>query len=226
MSSPALTAGLPRNSPSETLATSDFRHHREGPETFTIDRDAKPRPEAAARREHSDEAAGLFLNGRTGGRVQPDRQHLERLAEMTAEFLRLAADNKDFPIGAGNWPRLDPEDRVRTPYFSWTFTSATRRMPEFTAPGLGRTLPTVFTVSESLDVGADLGLTASEHDHHRRPFAFDGRIGVMSGRLGESRPAVQASTASITHPCKGMVIYVSEIADSRERLQSLPDQTG
>jgi arylsulfatase len=65
-------------------------------------------------------------------------QHPEKLAELKAEFLRVAADNKDFPIGAGNWLRLHPEDRVSTPYRSWTFTQATRRMPEFTAPGLGR----------------------------------------------------------------------------------------
>ena len=65
-------------------------------------------------------------------------KHPEKLAELKAEFLRVAADNKDFPIGAGNWLRLHPEDRVSTPYRSWTFTKATRRMPEFTAPGLGR----------------------------------------------------------------------------------------
>ena len=62
----------------------------------------------------------------------------EKLAELKAEFLRVAEENGDFPIGAGNWLRLHPEDRVRTPYDSWTFTQATRRMPEFTAPGLGR----------------------------------------------------------------------------------------
>jgi arylsulfatase A-like enzyme len=65
-------------------------------------------------------------------------RHPEKLAELKAEFLRVAADNKDFPIGAGNWLRLHPEDRVKPPYRSWTFTQATRRMPEFTAPGLGR----------------------------------------------------------------------------------------
>jgi arylsulfatase len=65
-------------------------------------------------------------------------KHPDKLAELKAEFLRVAADNKDFPIGAGNWLRLHPEDRVSPPYRSWTFTQATRRMPEFTAPGLGR----------------------------------------------------------------------------------------
>lgn len=62
----------------------------------------------------------------------------DKLEEMKAEFLVLAEDNKDYPIGAGTWLRLHPEDRIKTPYTSWTFTQSTRRMPEFTAPGLGR----------------------------------------------------------------------------------------
>jgi arylsulfatase len=65
-------------------------------------------------------------------------RHPEKLAELKADFLRMAADNKDFPIGAGNWLRIHPEDRVKTPYETWAFTRRTRRMPEFTAPGLGR----------------------------------------------------------------------------------------
>ena len=194
---------------------------------------------------------------------------------------RVAADNKDFPIGAGNWLRLHPEDRAKTPYDTWTFTQATRRMPEFTAPGLGResnvveldvevadrakgvlyalggsgggvclfmdegrlgylynmmiieqyegrspaplaagkhaitvttviegpgkpgkvtvaidgresfqvsiarTVPAVFTASESLDVGVDLGSMVSAAHHASRPFAFDGTIATMKVRLGE-----------------------------------------
>jgi arylsulfatase len=64
--------------------------------------------------------------------------HPEKLAELQKDFLALAEDNHAFPIGAGNWLRLRPQDRVSTPYRSWTFTANTRRMPEFTAPGLGR----------------------------------------------------------------------------------------
>lgn len=66
------------------------------------------------------------------------KQFPEKLAEMKKEFLTLAEDNKDFPIGAGNWLRLHPEDRITTPYRSWKFNANTRRMPEFTAPGIGR----------------------------------------------------------------------------------------
>ncbi len=62
----------------------------------------------------------------------------KRLADLKARFLREAQANKAFPIGAGNWLRIHPEDRVATPYRRWTFDSATTRMPEFTAPGLGR----------------------------------------------------------------------------------------
>ncbi len=65
-------------------------------------------------------------------------QHPDKLEKLKKEFLKLAEDNQDFPIGAGNWLRLHPEDRVKTHYKSWTFTQNTRRMPEFTAPGVGR----------------------------------------------------------------------------------------
>jgi arylsulfatase len=65
-------------------------------------------------------------------------QYPEKLEALKKEFLELASENKDLPIGAGNWLRLRPQDRVATSYSSWTFTNQTRRMPEFTAPGLGR----------------------------------------------------------------------------------------
>ncbi len=61
-----------------------------------------------------------------------------KLDELKADFLKLAEENKDFPIGAGNWLRLHPEDRVKTRYTNWNFTQTTRRMPEFAAPGIGR----------------------------------------------------------------------------------------
>ncbi|HMR39238.1 MAG TPA: arylsulfatase [Ignavibacteria bacterium] len=62
----------------------------------------------------------------------------KKLAEMKKLFLKEAKKNKVFPIGAGIWLRLHPEDRIKTPYSSWTFDESTIRMPEFTAPGLGR----------------------------------------------------------------------------------------
>ncbi len=62
----------------------------------------------------------------------------KKLTKLKKEFLALAEDNKDFPIGAGNWLRLYPEDRVKTDYTEWTFSQNTHRMPEFAAPGIGR----------------------------------------------------------------------------------------
>ncbi len=66
------------------------------------------------------------------------KQNPEKLDEMKKLFLEVAEENKDFPIGAGNWLRLHPEDIHKSSYKSWTFRQDTRRMPEFTAPGLGK----------------------------------------------------------------------------------------
>lgn len=65
------------------------------------------------------------------------REMPDKLEGLKRRFLALAEDNKDFPIGAGLWLRLHPEDRVKTKYTSWSFGQDTRRMPEFAAPGLG-----------------------------------------------------------------------------------------
>jgi arylsulfatase len=67
----------------------------------------------------------------------------DKLAELQKLFLKEAKDNKDFPIGAGIWLRLHPEDLSTTGYTSWKFNQNTNRMPEFTAPGLGRVSNTV-----------------------------------------------------------------------------------
>lgn len=65
-------------------------------------------------------------------------QDPERLEKMKTLFIEQAKDNKDLPIGAGIWLRLHPEDVILSPYKSWTFTISTARMPEFSAPGLGK----------------------------------------------------------------------------------------
>ena len=74
----------------------------------------------------------------------------EKLKEMKDLFLKVAEENKAFPIGAGMWLRLHPEDRRETPYTEWHLTQNTRRMPEFAAPGLGRDNNTV-----TLDIDVD-----------------------------------------------------------------------
>ncbi|MFP6904051.1 MAG: sulfatase-like hydrolase/transferase, partial [Verrucomicrobiota bacterium] len=90
-----------------------------------------------------------FSQAKDLAQVQP-----EKLKEMKQRFLTLAEDNKGFPIGTGLWLRLHPEDRLKTPYTHWTFRQNTRRMPEFTAPGVGR-------VSTQVDIDVDIGEKAS-----------------------------------------------------------------
>jgi arylsulfatase A-like enzyme len=80
-------------------------------------------------------------------------QEPERLEAMKLQFLEVAEDNLVFPVGGGLWTRLHPEDRLASPYTSWTFDSTTIRMPEFTAPGLGRTNNLV-TITADLDENA------------------------------------------------------------------------
>ncbi|KAF4531385.1 hypothetical protein B566_EDAN019521, partial [Ephemera danica] len=63
----------------------------------------------------------------------------EKVEEMKKLYMAEAKKNKDLPIGAGIWLRLHPEDVIKSPYKSWTFSQSSRRMPEFSAPGLGKT---------------------------------------------------------------------------------------
>jgi arylsulfatase len=67
----------------------------------------------------------------------------QRLAKMKKLFLAEAKANKALPIGGGLWTRFHSEDVIATPYTSWRFDAATTRMPEFTAPGLGKKSNTV-----------------------------------------------------------------------------------
>ncbi len=67
----------------------------------------------------------------------------KRLAALQKVFDAQARANQVYPLGAGIWLRLHPEDRIKTPYTSWQFDSTTTRMPEFTAPGIGRESNTV-----------------------------------------------------------------------------------
>jgi arylsulfatase len=62
----------------------------------------------------------------------------ERLAKMKELFLAEAKANKALPIGGGLWTRFHPEDVISSPYKSWRFDATTTRMPEFTAPPIGK----------------------------------------------------------------------------------------
>jgi arylsulfatase len=61
-----------------------------------------------------------------------------RLEKMKELFLAEAKANKALPIGGGLWTRFHPEDVVSSPYKSWRFDATTTRMPEFTAPSIGK----------------------------------------------------------------------------------------
>ena len=80
------------------------------------------------------------------------KEHPQKVEEMKKLFLAQAKENKVFPIGAGIWLRIHPEDRIKSPYMSWTFDDTTTRMPEFTAPALGNHNN---TVTIDLECGAD-----------------------------------------------------------------------
>jgi arylsulfatase len=62
----------------------------------------------------------------------------ERLANLKQLFLEEAKANKALPIGGGLWTRFHPEDVITSPYKSWRFDATTTRMPEFSAPPLGK----------------------------------------------------------------------------------------
>ena len=78
----------------------------------------------------------------------------KRLAKLQKVFDEQAKANNVYPLGAGIWLRLHPEDRIKSPYTSWRFDAKTTRMPEFSAPGLGRENSTV-------TIDAEIGENAS-----------------------------------------------------------------
>ena len=81
-------------------------------------------------------------------------QEPERLKKMQELYLKEAKENKDFPIGAGIWLRLHPEDVITSPYKSWVFDQTTFGMPEFSAPGLGKK-------SNKIEIDMEIGANAS-----------------------------------------------------------------
>jgi arylsulfatase len=63
----------------------------------------------------------------------------EKLAYLKNLFLIESAKNQNLPIGGGLWtPVFHPEDAPATPYTEWNFSGPITRMPEFTAPKLGK----------------------------------------------------------------------------------------
>ncbi len=67
------------------------------------------------------------------------KKNPKKLEELKSLFLVESAKNKNLPIGGGLWsPVYHPEDAPSTPYTEWTFSGRIERMPEFTAPKLGK----------------------------------------------------------------------------------------
>ncbi|MCG2462313.1 arylsulfatase [Flavobacteriaceae bacterium F89] len=67
------------------------------------------------------------------------KKNPKKLAEMKNMFLVESAKYKNLPIGGGLWSVIyHPEDAPATPYTDWTFSGRIERMPEFTAPKLGK----------------------------------------------------------------------------------------
>lgn len=131
----------------------------------------------------------------------------DRLEDMKKLFLKEAEDNKVFPIGAGIWLRIHPEDRVKTPYTSWVFDSATTRMPEFTAPGLGRESNVVTVDLETGENasgviyalgGASGGLALYLDDGHLvyeyNMMIIERYIGRSTGKLAPGRHKIEVIT--------------------------------
>ena len=96
-----------------------------------------------------------------------------RLEEMKKLFLKEAEANKAFPIGAGIWTRLHPEDRIKVPYTHWSFNSTTTRLPEFAGPGVGRESNRVIVDTE---LGKDAsGVLYALGGNRRRPLPLHGQ---------------------------------------------------
>ncbi|MCH2210280.1 MAG: arylsulfatase [Fuerstiella sp.] len=75
----------------------------------------------------------------------------EKLQQLQTLFLQEAQANQVFPVGAGIWLRIHPEDVLTSPYRSWVFDQTTFRMPEFAAPGLGKKSNSVLIDAEFTD---------------------------------------------------------------------------
>lgn len=98
-----------------------------------------------------------------------------RLEAMKALFLEEARNNKVLPIGGGLWTRFHPEDAVRPAAQAWRFDATTRRMPEFSAPPLGKRSNRV-----TLEVESDAGTSGTL-------YALGGASGGVTVRMERGR---------------------------------------
>jgi arylsulfatase len=120
-------------------------------------------------------------------------QHPEKLAELKELFLAEAKENKAFPIGGGLLTRIDATSVITSPYKSWNFDGSTTRMPEFTAPGLGKKSNTVTIELETGENasgvlyalgGASGGLACYMEDGH---LCFEYNMMIIERYLAKSK---------------------------------------
>ncbi len=101
------------------------------------------------------QVGALQHHARTSRRPTISRRRTRSVSRSCRRLsMRRREANQVYPLGAGIWLRLHPEDRIKTPYTSWQFDATTTRMPEFTAPGMGRENNTV-------TIDAEIGDNAS-----------------------------------------------------------------
>lgn len=158
-----------------------------------------------------------------------------KLEQLKNDFTVLAKDNKDFPIGAGNWLRLHPADRVKTDYTEWNFAQTTQRMPEFAAPGIGRQSTKVTMEIEVADKasgvlyavgGAGGGLALYMEDGH---LVYEYNMFIIERYIGKSSQPLKAGSYKLTidtqiqGPGKSGVVTVS--VDGEKALTTKLKQT-
>ncbi len=81
-------------------------------------------------------------------------QNKSKTREMEKRFDAEAIANKVYPLGAGLWPFVKPEDRTQSPYKEFHYTTDTHRVPEFAAPNL-RSVNSHATVDVDLPANAE-----------------------------------------------------------------------
>ena len=163
--------------------------------------------------------------------------HPEKLQEMKNLFLEQAKENKVFPIGAGIWLRLHPEDRIKSPYTSWSFDDTTTRMPEFTAPAVGNSNNTVTIELECGENasgvlyalgGAGGGLTCYMDNGH---LVFEYNLMIIDRSIAKSQEKIGPGKHTIvveTHlkvPQPGAPADLVLLVDGKEIARTSPKMT-
>jgi arylsulfatase len=152
----------------------------------------------------------------------------EKLAELKQLFYTEAERNRVFPLGAGLWLRLHPEDMKGSPYREWSFNGSVTRMPEFIAPPVGKVDNTI-TISATLDEsangvlyalgGSGGGLSCYMLDGH---LCFEYNLMIVYRFLGRSQDKIPAGPHSIVvdtrlkSPKPGSPAEIALSVDGRE----------